>query len=200
MRYPLIRVFALGALAVASASCGSIARQGRSPAYLVVDSVSGAEGLASPVPSDVVTNVTSPAPCTPATPCETIINDLGEAVLRAEMKDPTLTIDPTPTNDITIFRYHVSYRRSDGRNTEGIDVPFAFDGASTATIRVGGTTTVPFELVRAVAKEETPLVNLRSSASIVTTIADVTFYGRDQAGNTVSVTGLIQVNFGNFAP
>jgi hypothetical protein len=32
----------------------------------------------------------------------------------------------------------------------------------------------------------------------VTTIAEVTFYGRDQAGNDMTVSGLVQVNFGNF--
>jgi hypothetical protein len=31
------------------------------------------------------------------------------------------------------------------------------------------------------------------------TLAEVTFYGSDQAGNEVSVAGLISVNFGDFA-
>jgi hypothetical protein len=99
---------------------------------------------------------------------------------------------------VTITRYHVSYRRSDGHNTEGLDVPFAWDGATTGTVPVGGQLTLPFELVRIVAKEESPLVNLVSSASIVTNIVEVTFYGVDQAGNAVTVSGLIQVDFGNF--
>jgi hypothetical protein len=66
------------------------------------------------------------------------------------------------------------------------------------TIPVGSSVAVPFELVRAVAKKETPLVSLVISSNIVTMVAEVTFYGSDQAGNTVTVTGSIQVDFGNF--
>ena len=36
-------------------------------------------------------------------------------------------------------------------------------------------------------------------AIAIMTIADVTFYGRDQAGNDVSVTGSITVNFADWA-
>ena len=37
------------------------------------------------------------------------------------------------------------------------------------------------------------------ASSIIATIAEVTFYGHDQAGNDLSATGTIGVNFGNFA-
>jgi hypothetical protein len=193
----------LAAVLVASASCGALVRQGRSPVYLVIDSLGGQRGglggaFGNPVVSDVVTKVTAPAPCSATSPCPTVFSDNGVATLRVELKDPTNLSGPSPTNDVTITRYHVSYRRSDGRNTEGIDVPFAFDGATTGTIRVGASSTLPFELVRIVAKEESPLANLVTSSSIVTSIAEVTFYGRDQAGNTLSVSGLLQVDFGNF--
>ena len=33
---------------------------------------------------------------------------------------------------------------------------------------------------------------------MISTIAEVTFYGRDQAGNEISVTGLLSINFGDF--
>ena len=66
-------------------------------------------------------------------------------------------------------------------------MPFAWDGASTATVPVRGTAEIPFELVRIAAKKESPSVNLLNSSAIVTTIAEVTFYGRDQAGNAISV-------------
>jgi hypothetical protein len=42
-------------------------------------------------------------------------------------------------------------------------------------------------------------VQLASNPVFLTTLAEVTFYGRDQVGNDVSVTGLIQINFGNFS-
>jgi hypothetical protein len=35
---------------------------------------------------------------------------------------------------------------------------------------------------------------------VLSTIADVTFYGRDQAGNDVTAVGSIGVNFGDFLP
>ena len=42
---------------------------------------------------------------------------------------------PRPTNNfITVTRYHVEFRRTDGRNTPGVDVPYAFDGAGTVTV------------------------------------------------------------------
>ncbi len=40
---------------------------------------------------------------------------------------------------------------------------------------------------------------LRSNGVIINTIAEVTFYGRDQTGREVSVVANIQVDFGNFA-
>lgn len=195
--------FGLAVIVAVSVSCGSVVRQGRSPVYLVIDSLQGQRGglngtFGNPVPSDVVTNVTSPAPCSTTSPCATVFSDNGRVTLRAELKDPTSLTGPTPTNDVTITRYHVAYRRSDGRHLEGIDVPFAFDGATTGTIQAGTSTQLPFELVRIVAKEESPLVNLVASPTIVTMIAEITFYGSDQAGNAVRVTGLIQVDFGNF--
>jgi hypothetical protein len=91
----------------------------------------------------------------------------------------------------------VVYRRADGRNTPGVDVPFSFDSGVTVTVdRDGGST--GFQLVRNSAKQEAPLRALVANPDIISTIAEVTFYGRDQAGNDVSATGLIGVDFGNF--
>jgi hypothetical protein len=56
-------------------------------------------------------------------------------------------------------------------------------------------------MVRAQAKLEPPLRNLRAGggAGLISTIADVTFYGKDQTGTDVSVTGSISVNFADWA-
>ena len=62
----------------------------------------------------------------------------------------------------------------------------------------GGKAEMGFEWVRHAAKEESPLVQLQSSPTIITTIADVTFWGTDQVGNDISVTGSMQIDFGNF--
>ena len=201
----LRRFFALVALIGAATSCGDVVRNGRAPSYLVVDSLQGVRGAttqgtpSSTLISDVITNVISPAPCTQDAPCPTIFGDTGEATMHIALKDPgtaTAPSSPTEVNAITITRYHVDYVRADGRNTPGLDVPYGFDGAVTVTI--AGATTFGFQLVRVVAKEETPLMQLRNSRSVITAIARVTFYGHDQAGNEVTATGSIQIDFGNY--
>jgi hypothetical protein len=45
---------------------------------------------------------------------------------------------------------------------------------------------------------EPPLATLKSSNVVLTVIADVTLYGRDQAGNEVSTTGSVQIKFADF--
>jgi hypothetical protein len=201
----LRRFFALVALIGAATSCGDVVRNGRAPSYLVVDSLQGVRGATtqgtptSTLISDVITNVISPAPCTQDAPCPTIFGDTGEATMHIALKDPgtaTAPSSPTQVNAITITRYHVEYVRADGRNTPGLDVPYGFDGAVTVTI--SGATSFGFQLVRVVAKEETPLRQLRNSNSFITVIARVTFYGHDQAGNEVTATGSIQIDFGNY--
>ena len=70
--------------------------------------------------------------------------------------------------------------------------------ARDATVPPTGAATFGFEIVRNVAKQEPPLVQLQANPQIISTIADVTFYGRDQVGNDISVTGSISIAFGNF--
>jgi len=202
----LTRFLAIAGLIGATTSCGDVVRNGRSPSYLVIDTLSGIRGastLGAPTAtllSDVITNVTSPPPCSQTAPCPTVFNDPGQAVMHISLKDPgsaaTPTV-PTQVNSITITRYHVKYVRADGRQQEGFDVPYAFDGAVTVTVS-NTSSTFGFELVRHVAKEESPLVQLKTSNQIITVIAEVTFYGTDQAGNEVSVMGKIQIDMGNF--
>ena len=64
---------------------------------------------------------------------------------------------------------------------------------------LGGTLTLSFELVRHLAKVESPLTQLRGNRGFIYTIADITFFGRDRVGNEIQATGSIQVDFGDFA-
>ena len=107
------------ALITVSVSCGDVVRQGSSPVFLVVDQLTASQGgptssseKKNVLQSDVAVN--SPAPCSTATPC--IYNDSGEVDLRALQKNVSATA-PTTNSEVTISRYHVSYRRADGRNT-----------------------------------------------------------------------------------
>lgn len=152
--------------------------------------------------SDVVTLQNSPAPCTDVNPCPTIFNDVAEVTMSLIAKDPGvpgLASNPSFLNAVTINRYRVVYRRPDGHNTPGVDVPYAFDSALTFTVPSDGVATAGFQVVRHSAKEEAPLRALASTANIINTIAEITFYGRDQAGNDVTVTATAGVDFGNFA-
>jgi hypothetical protein len=196
-----VRFIGVAAIVATSISCGDVVRQGRAPVYLIIDSLQGGSPLAQNVSSDVIRNVTSPAPCAADNPCPTVFNDVGSAQLRVALKDigtPGAATTPTPNNDVTITRIHIKYTRADGRSVQGVDVPFEWDAASTLTVPAGGSATIGFELVRLVAKEESPLVQLIGSPSFINTITEVTFYGRDQVGNEVTVMGKIQINFGNF--
>jgi hypothetical protein len=200
------QAIAVAALVAATSSCGDVIRQGRSPVYLVIDSLQAAQGnhisqFGNGLSSDVLTFVTSPAPCTDTSPCPTVFGDVGQVVLRTSLKDIGTNLiqnAPTSNNDVTITRYHVSFRRADGRNTPGVDVPYGFDGVTTGTIAAGGTLSMGFVLVRNIAKQESPLVQLISSPNVISAIADITFYGHDQVGNQVNQTGSIDVAFANF--
>lgn len=201
-----VRLLMLAAALTVSASCGDLNRSGKSPSFLIIDSLAGAAGarpdtFGSQLNSDVLTLVNQTVNGQ-LTRVPTVFNDLGRATLRAALKNPGTAAAPTvPTaiNSITITRYHVEFRRADGRNQPGRDVPYAFDGGVTAT--VGPTAVmVNFDLVRHTNKQEPPLRNLINAggANQINTIAEVTFYGKDQAGNDVSVTGMITVNFADF--
>jgi hypothetical protein len=203
----LSRAIGIAALTAASVSCGSVVRDGTSAVYIVIDSLGGVRGAVTlgaavnPLISDVLTNVTSPAPCTTTSPCPTIFGDVGQAVMHLALKNTGTTASPASIsqfNAITIERYHVEYTRADGRNTPGVDVPYGFDGAVTVTISSSSPSTFGFLLVRSVAKEEAPLVQLRTSSQFLTVLAHVTFYGRDQTGNQATVAGTIQIEFANF--
>jgi hypothetical protein len=196
------RAIVVSALAAMSVSCGDVVRQGRSPAMLVIDLLTGAPGggrgantQSATLYSDVRVLLTSPAPCSATNPCPTVFADSGQVTFSLAMKDAALA--PTSNNQITLNRYHVEYTRADGRNRPGVDVPYGFDGAMTGTV-AGSGTALGFELVRHVAKGESPLVQLIQNPQVITSIARVTFYGKDAVGNDVSASGSIQIEFGDF--
>ena len=168
----------------------------RSSSILVIERIGAASGGTNddPIPtfleSDVLTN-------------GSVFNDIGRVTTRLALKDPGTPESPTsPTsaNFVTVTRYRVVYQRTDGRNAPGVDVPFPMDGAVTFTV-VSGPQTAEFILVRASAKLEQPLRPLvgGGGAIIINTLAEVTFYGRDQTGAEVIATGTITVNFADWA-
>src|SRR6266571_3061972 len=82
----------LVSVVAASVSCASTVRQGRSPVYLIVNSLQGANGrtptqFSAFLLSVVITNVITPAPCSATSPCPTVFNDPGQAAISLAMKD-----------------------------------------------------------------------------------------------------------------
>src|SRR5256885_1545212 len=114
----LKRFLTLVALGATATSCGDVVRNSRAPSYLVIDSLGGIRGSAtagtavSTLTSDVITNITSPPPCTQDAPCPTIFGDSGEAIMHIALKDAGTASAPnsaTEVNAITITRYRVEY-------------------------------------------------------------------------------------------
>jgi hypothetical protein len=180
---------------LAGASCGEVARTGQSPVMLVILQLSAAAGGGSTFAGFLLSDVLTEG---------SVTNDSGRASMVVRLKNPGAIGAPTTPstlNAVTITRYRVRFERTDGRNTPGVDVPYGFDGGVTVTVPELGTADVVFDLVRHQNKSESPLINLRSNGGqqIISTIAVVTFYGQDLAGNEIEVTGNIQVNFADFA-
>ena len=183
-------------LAVASASCGSTVRQGTGTSFLIVNELEFARGnepetFSANLLSDVITVVDD---------VPTFFNDLGRVTFSLGLKDPGPAgspIQPTQNQFITVDRYHVRFFRTDGRNTQGVDVPYEFDGAFTVTVGASQAE-AGFTIVRNIAKREAPLQALRTNGLILSTIAEITFYGRDQTGHEVVATARTSVDFANF--
>lgn len=179
-----------------SSGCGKAVRQGTGTSFLIITALEAGNGptattFGTLLFSDVL-NVINDVP--------TIFADVGRVRLRVGVKDPgsvNSPAGPTQNEYITVNRYHVRFIRADGRNTPGVDVPYPFDGAITVTVSTGETQ-AGFTLVRDQAKQEAPLAALAYNPISISTIAEVTFYGQDQTGHEVSVTGQIGINFANY--
>lgn len=204
MRSKLTLGMAAGlALSVLASGCGEYVDGGRSPSRVIIGVLEGISGAdqkkGNTLNSDAITLVNATVNNV-QTKVATIFSDSGHATMSLVLRDPGVpgsTNAPSSLNQVTFTRYRVTYRRADGRNTPGVEVPFPFDSAATFTVSGQGGD-VNFELVRHTAKEEPPLLALRSDPTIISTIADVSFFGRDVAGNDVTVTGSIGIFFGNF--
>jgi hypothetical protein len=182
------RLLMAATVLMASAGCGSeMLRTGRAPVYLIVSSIQAGNPTSAVLRSDVLT-------------ATSVIDDLATASIRVEQKNTTLTGSTSSLNIVTITRYHVEYRRADGRNTPGVDVPYGFDGGTSVSIEPNNSENVVFQIVRHQGKLEPPLKNLASLGGqiLISTIAEITFYGHDQNGNEVSVVGRMDVVFGDF--
>lgn len=184
------------------AGCAAAGRAGSASSYVIVDSFLAASGakpttFGGALPSDVQTYVKVDVNGQQVR-VPTVFEDQGQVTLRLALKNPTVT-QPSSVNFVTVRGYRVTFVRSDGRQTPGVDVPFPFDGAMTVTVR-DTPVIASFVLVRVQAKQEAPLLALigGGGAIAISTFADVEFYGQDQAGRDVSFSARISVNFADW--
>ena len=169
-------------------SCSELAERDRASSFLVIERLTGGTGPGTGdtvFQSDVLSN-------------GGVFEDQGTVSARLVLKDPGLSGSPTtPTsaNWITINRYRVVYVRTDGGA-----VPLPFEGAMTFTV-TGAAAAASFVLVRVSAKLQAPLISLRAGGTsiVIYTVAEVTFFGRDQTGTETIATGRIDVNFADWA-
>jgi hypothetical protein len=106
---------------------------------------------------------------------------------------------PNVPSAVILKSYEVRYSRTDGRATEGLDVPYRITGNLTLAVDVqnSGTTTFSLEVVRRQAKVEPPLSSI-FQAALLTVMADITVYGETVSGQSVSASGRLQIDFADF--
>ena len=121
--------------------------------------------------------------------------------LRVEnhFKNPSVTATGF-RHDFTIERYEVRYFRADGRNTEGVDVPFRISGNVAQEVIEESAAVLQLEVVRRQAKLELPLSALAgNNPPVLTVFAEVTLHARTTTGQTTNpVSARLQIDFANF--
>jgi hypothetical protein len=131
----------------------------------------------------------------------TVCADFVPLRLENHFINPAITVTGF-RHDFTVFRYTVSYTRADGLNQQGVDVPFAISGDLAKEITEETAANLNLEVVRAQAKLEPPLSNLRNlgGAAVVTVFANITLYARTTTGSLLNpVSGTLQIDFADFA-
>ena len=130
-----------------------------------------------------------------------ICPDLVSLRVENHFKNPNVT-NTGFRHDMTIERYEVHYFRSDGRNTEGVDVPYSITGNVAQEIQEATAAVLNLEVVRRQAKSEPPLANLANGggAQVITMFAEVTLHARTTTLQTTnSVSARLQIDFADFA-
>jgi len=101
------------------------------------------------------------------------------------------------SSDVLLESYEVRYTRSDGRGTEGVDVPYRVTGTLALLVAAGQEASFPLEVVRRQAKLDPPLTNI-DQTTILTVSAQVTLYGRTISEKRVTASGRMQIDFADF--
>jgi len=173
-------------------ACNPLEDDSKSSSFIIIESITGTdiEGkTVSFLQSDVVLANS------------TVVADVATTTLQAGLLDPAPILDPSQYNDIILDRYIVSYSRVDGKNRQGVDVPYSFEGSLTQLLKIGNSVTFSFVVVREVAKLEAPLFDLvqNRAEGVIEATAKIEFYGHDMVNNKVTATGYLTIFFANYA-
>jgi hypothetical protein len=124
-----------------------------------------------------------------------ICEDEVDVTVAVQPKNPTLV--SAPSASVKLDSYEVRYTRTDGRGTEGVDVPYRVTGTLTQVIEMNGAATIPIEVVRRQAKLDPPLNNINQT-TVLTVNAQVILFGKTIADQRVSTSGWMQIDFADF--
>jgi hypothetical protein len=200
----------IGGLGLLLVACDpAYVKQDNSDVLFKVVNITNTGGGPLPLLSDVVGN-----------DGVTVTADNVLVLVAVREKNPGLQTLPQVPLAVLLDKYEVHFVRSDGRNIEGVDVPRSFVGALSGAVDAQLTTgqvPITVEVVRAQAKLEAPLSELRgqlvsSGAAtttppptdlqgrplVVTMFAQVTIYGHTIKGNNVKDTSSAQIDFADF--
>jgi hypothetical protein len=210
------RLVLIAAVTLAAAGCTpDWATRNETGFIMEIASITGANtaqssGQGGEIRSDVLTN-------------GSVFNDDAVVAVNVLRKNNNADLGTSPVEHVYLDRYEVVYFRTDGRNTEGVDVPFRITGPlgnlRFHTAGPGGQgeveQTVNITIVRHSAKLEPPLSNLRNvlvsapgqltspfefpGQGIITTVAEITIIGHTIQGDGLQAKGRVQVTFADFA-
>lgn len=180
---------AIGCLALLS--CNPLENKTESSSILIVQNLTGfnAEGQeVSYLESDVLETKEGNS---------WVTADPAVVTFSAKLLNFNSSLGPSQYNDIIVDRYVVRYTRVEGKNQEGVDVPYAFEGSLSTMVQINSVTEISFPIVRAAAKLEPPLLNLASTTAegVLQVTARVDFYGHDMMNKKVTATGYLAIFF-----
>jgi hypothetical protein len=211
-----LRLVLIAVVPLAAAGCTpDWATQNETGFIMEIASITGANastssGQGGEIRSDVLTN-------------GSVFNDDAVVAVNVLRKNNNETLSTSPVEHVYLDRYEVVYFRTDGRSTEGVDVPYRITGPlgnlrfHTAGPGGGGEIeqTVNVTIVRHTAKLEPPLSNLRNigitqpgdptapfvfpGQGIIYTVAEITIHGHTIQGDGLVAKGRVQVTFADFA-
>lgn len=192
-----LKVLLLIIAALALVSCVAKENDSTSASFLVINSLTGTDLQGNSGSTTVFSDVSLAG---------SIINDSGTASVKALTYNP---MEDSKEHDITYYmnvivdQIDVEFMRTDGRNVEGVDVPYRFTQPVNWVVDIDTVEDIPFILIRHVAKLEAPLFALREVTSqgvVLQLVAKVTLHGKDVGGHRVApVSGYLSVWCSNFA-